>query len=143
MSGDGRVIDRTAQDRTTSEGQAYAMFFAVVANDPALFDRLLRWTEDDLAKGDLGANLPAWHWERRRGGDWGVVDANSASDADLRMAYALLEAGRLWRAARYDALGRKLLAGVARREVASLPGLGPTLLPAPQGFAVEGGRAWR
>lgn len=33
IAGDGRVLDRTAGDRTTSEGQAYAMFFALVAND--------------------------------------------------------------------------------------------------------------
>ena len=35
-----RVIDRDAGDRTTSEGQAYAMFFALVANDRARFDSL-------------------------------------------------------------------------------------------------------
>ena len=39
-----RVIDRDTGDRTTSEGQAYAMFFALVANDRARFDGLLRWT---------------------------------------------------------------------------------------------------
>ena len=34
----GRVVDHSAQDRTTSEGQAYAMFFALVANDRPRFD---------------------------------------------------------------------------------------------------------
>ena len=33
INGDGRVIDFDAKDRTTSEGQSYAMFFALVAND--------------------------------------------------------------------------------------------------------------
>ena len=53
-----RVIDRDAGDRTTSEGQAYAMFFALVANDRPRFDGLLRWAEQNLAAGDLTAQLP-------------------------------------------------------------------------------------
>ena len=57
ISGDGRVIDRTAGDRTTSEGQAYALFFSLVANDRALFQRLLAWTEQNLAQGDLARFL--------------------------------------------------------------------------------------
>ena len=34
---DGRVIDYAASDRSTSEGQAYALFFALVADDRARF----------------------------------------------------------------------------------------------------------
>lgn len=140
---DGRVIDRTAGDRSTSEGQAYGLFFSLVANDRGRFDRILGWTADNLAQGDLGAHLPAWHWGKRRDGRWGVIDGNAASDADLWIAYALLEASRLWREPRYATLARRLLATVAKREVATLPSLGPMLLPAPQGFALEGGRGWR
>jgi endoglucanase len=143
VSADGRVIDRSAGDRTTSEGQAYAMFFALVANDRPLFERLLRWTQANLADGDLGRGLPAWHWGKRRDGSWGVVDRNSASDADLWMAYALLEAARLWSAPSYDELARRLLRNVVAREVADVPGLGPVLLPGPSGFALDGGSAFR
>jgi endoglucanase len=142
VSNDGRVIDRT-DERTTSEGQAYALFFALVANDRPLFERVLRWTEDNLARGSLAEHLPAWHWGRRKYGTWAVVDANSASDADLWLAYALLEASRLWSEPRHGALARDLLANVAANEVVTLPSLGPMLLPGPHGFAVEGGRAWR
>ena len=53
-----RVIDRDTGDRTTSEGQAYAMFFALVANDRARFDGLLRWTELNLA---AGSGLPRFY----------------------------------------------------------------------------------
>ncbi len=143
VSGDGRVIDRTDHDRTTSEGQAYALFFSVVADDRTLFDRIVRWTEANLAGGDLAHQLPAWAWGQRRDGSWGILDANSASDADLWMAYALLEAGRLWSEPRYEALGRSVLANVAAREVVDVPGLGPTLVPGPAGFALDDGRAWR
>jgi endoglucanase len=143
VSPDGRVIDRSAGDRSTSEGQAYAMFFAVVANDRPLFARLLQWTEANLADGDLGRRLPAWHWGKRRDGSWGPIDRNSASDADLWMAYALLEAARLWSVPSYDELARRLLRSVVAREVADIPGLGPMLLPGASGFAIEGGRAFR
>src|SRR5215472_12121519 len=51
-----RVIDHDAGERTTSEAQAYAMFFALVADDRARFDGLLRWTEQNLASGDLSTH---------------------------------------------------------------------------------------
>src|SRR5579864_6518785 len=73
-----RVIDHDDGDRTTSEAQAYAMFFALVANDRSRFDGLLRWTETNLASGDLSANLPAWLWGRdQKTNRWGVLDGNS------------------------------------------------------------------
>ncbi|WP_083772709.1 cellulose synthase complex periplasmic endoglucanase BcsZ [Leptothrix cholodnii] len=134
MSRDGRVIDRYASDATTSEGQAYGLFFALVDNDRAAFELLLRWTEDNLAAGDLAARLPAWRWGRRADGSWNVIDANSAADADLWLSYVLSEAGRLWKNRRYDALGRVLARRIAAEEVIELPGLGTTLLPGPQGF---------
>lgn len=132
-----RVIDRDAADRTTSEGQAYAMFFALVANDRARFDRLVRWTELNLASGSLPANLPAWLWGRDPNGQWGVLDANSASDADVWMAYTLLEAGHAWKEPRYTQLGSSLAARVAEKEVAHVAGVGTVLLPGPSGFHTE------
>src|ERR1700756_2163419 len=39
VQADGRVIDYTSpQLKTTSEGQSYGLFFALVANDRATFD---------------------------------------------------------------------------------------------------------
>jgi endo-1,4-beta-D-glucanase Y len=142
VQSDGRVIDRsTATQQTTSEGQAYAMFFALVANDRATFDRLLAWTRTNLAGGRFSASslqLPAWQWGRQPDGSSGVLDSNAASDADLWLAYDLLEAGRLWRAPDYAALGGALAQQVAEREVATLAGFGPMLLPGPAGFAIGG-----
>ena len=41
---EGRVIDASSDVmKTTSEGQAYAMFFALVANDRITFEKLLNW----------------------------------------------------------------------------------------------------
>ncbi len=129
-----RVIDHDAGDRTTSEGQAYAMFFALVANDRQRFDGLLHWTELNLAAGDLTAHLPSWAWGKAASNHWGVLDANSASDADLWMAYALLEAGAAWNDAHYKWLGTALAKRIAAEETANIPGFGWMLLPGPKGF---------
>lgn len=136
VQADGRVIDYTPPVKTTSEGQAYAMFFALVNNDRPAFDRLLQWTQQNLAGGDLRARLPAWQWGARKDGSYGVIDQNSASDADLWLAYDLSEAGRLWREKAYSALARSLLDQIADREVFALPGLGRMLAPGENGFAV-------
>jgi len=135
VSADGRVIDvGSADERTVSEGQAYGLFFALVANDRASFDTILRWTENNLAAGDLTSHLPAWLWGRAQDGSWRVLDENAASDADLWIAYALLQAGRLWRERSYTARGAVLARHILEQETATLPGLGLTLLPGPQGF---------
>ena len=130
----GRVVDRQGGDRTTSEGQSYGLFFALVANDHERFDRLLNWTSDNLADGNLGVRLPGWLWGKTPGGQWQVLDQHSASDADLWIAYSLCEAGRLWREPRYGALGRLMLARIAGTEVIDLPGFGTILLPGETGF---------
>lgn len=130
----GRVVDHSAQDRTTSEGQSYALFFALVANDRARFDKLLSWTQMNLAEGDLTQRLPAWVWGKNPDGSWKTIDPNPASDADLWIAYSLLEAGRLWHEPRYERLGIAIAASAAQREVAYVPGVGTTLLSGAVGF---------
>ena len=135
VSDEGRVIDRSLpQHVTTSEGQSYALMFALVANDRVSFDLILRWTENNLASGDLTSQLPAWDWGQRADGSWGVIDGNAAADADLWIAYALSEAGRLWKAPKYSALAELLAARILREETAEIPGLGLVLLPGPKGF---------
>jgi endoglucanase len=115
---------------------------ALIANDRTRFDKLLAWTRDNLAAGDLGERLPAWQWGKRQDGSWGVLDANSAADADLWLAYALIESGRLWQEPRYGALGKSLIARIRNEEVSDLPGFGPMLLPGSNGFKAEN-QLWR
>lgn len=129
-----RVIDHDTGDRTTSEGQAYGMFFALVANDHTHFDGLLRWTEANLAGGDLTNHLPAWEWGRNKENQWAVLDANSASDADIWMAYTLLEAGRAWKEPRLTQIGAAMAHQIAAKEVAQVPDLGAMVLPGSAGF---------
>jgi endoglucanase len=138
----GRVIDHTGADRTTSEAQSYSMFFALVAGDQARFDKLLSWTENNLAQGDLTLHLPAWNWGLAPDKQWKVLDPNSAADADLWLAYDLLEAGRLWNSPRYLNLGRVIMSRIAKDEVTNIPCVGqsggksggPMVIPAPVGF---------
>jgi endo-1,4-beta-D-glucanase Y len=132
----GRVIDRSANDRTTSEGEAYALFFALVDNDPKHFEKLLNWTEGNLAGGDLTLRLPAWEWGKSSSGEWKILDDNSASDADLWVAYSLME-GRLWHNPRYDKLGRTMALRIAKQEVVLVPGVGTIVTPGPSGFHPE------
>lgn len=130
----GRVFDPNADQRATSEGQAYALFFALAAGDQDTFDRDLAWTQANLAGGDLSTHLPAWLWGRAQDGTWKVLDPNSASDADVWLAYTLLEAGRLWNEPSYSRLGHALMALIAKNEVVNLPGFGLMLIPGPTGF---------
>jgi endo-1,4-beta-D-glucanase Y len=130
----GRVIDPQGGNRTTSEGQSYGLFFALVSNDRDRFDRLLNWTTNNLAQGDLGTHLPSWLWGKDPAGAGKVVDPNSAADADLWIAYTLCEAGRFWRLPQYTLLGRRMLALIAAKEVVELPGFGLMLLPGGAGF---------
>ena len=67
-----------------------------------------------------------------------MLDENSASDSDLWIAYSLLEAGRLWDNHSYESIGTLLLRRIAREEVATVPGLGPVLLPGAHGYTGEG-----
>ncbi|WP_455285928.1 cellulose synthase complex periplasmic endoglucanase BcsZ [Cupriavidus necator] len=156
LSADGRVIDTSTENKVTvSEGQAYGLFFALAANDRPSFDKLLAWTENNLAQGDLVSPLPAWIWGKltpeqaasaaqtgKADNGWGVIDSNPASDADLWIAYTLLEAGRLWQERRLTALGTLMARRILREETALLPGLGRTVLPGPQGFKLSE-RRWR
>ena len=58
LTPEGRVVDYSeAKLITTSEGQSYGMFFALVANDKKAFDEMFAWTEKNL-----GENQPAWLW---------------------------------------------------------------------------------
>lgn len=143
MNEGGRILSGAeGTGQTYSEAQAYALFFALVANDRASFEKILAWTENNLCAGDMTTRLPAWLWGKRPDGTWDVMDSNPASDADLWIAYALGEAGRLWNERRYRALSTLLAARILREETADLPGLGRSLLPAPKGFT-QGGQRWR
>lgn len=118
------------------------MFFALVANDRPSFDRLLTWTRANLAQGDLSARLMAWKWGKRADGSWGVMDGNAAGDADLWLAYVLYQAARRWRDESLLAIAELVQARIEKELVVHVAGVGPVLLPGPQGFALKSG-GWK
>ena len=140
VDGQGRVYDPNGDQHTTSEGEAYSLFFALVANDRGRFDRILSWTQANMAQGDLRTHLPGWLWGKDKNGSWGALDVNSAADADVWMAYTLVEAGRLWKFPPYERVGRAMMGLVAKKETQELPGFGPMLMPGPTGF--QHGNNW-
>ncbi len=94
ISGDGRVIDSFQNDMSHSEGQGYGMLLAVKFDDRPLFDKLLQWTSNNLqVRRD---SLSAWGWGKRPNEEWSVIDYNNATDGDVLIAYALIQAGQKW-----------------------------------------------
>ena len=139
VSSDGRIIEHAQADlRSISEGQAYGLFFALVAQDRKTFDALLTWTENNLSAGDMGKQLPAWVWGKQ-GDNWGVIDANSASDADLWIAYTLLEASRVWCHKPYADKALELGGLILEQESLNVQGLGLSILPGKNGFVQADG----
>ncbi|WP_017315289.1 glycosyl hydrolase family 8 [Mastigocladopsis repens] len=109
---DGRVIDYEASDRSTSEGQAYAMLRAVLINDPATFALTLNWGENNLQRqinSKRTDNLWAWKWGRNTDGNWGAIDSNFASDGDIDAITALILASRRWNRPEYLDLAKAKL----------------------------------
>lgn len=131
----GRIRDDPEQGaKTVSEGQAYGLFFALVAGDRPAFERILNWSNQYLAQGELGARLMSWHWGQNADGHWTVLDHNAATDADVWMAYTLVEAARLWSMPEWQELGLRLAARLSRDATAYASGLGLVLLPGSRGF---------
>lgn len=140
ISEDGRIIDRSdVRLITTSEGQSYGLFFALMMNDRNTFKNILKWTQNNLSKGDLTENLPAWLWGNTVLG-WTTIDSNSASDSDLWIAYTLLEAGRIWQSAEYRAMGELLAQLIIAKETIETENYGQVLLPGAFGFVDDKSR---
>ena len=131
LQDDGRVMDLSDERVTTSEGQAYALVRAAWMDDRPTLDLLLRWTRNNLQHGDPG-RLPAWRWGRRKDNTWGILDENSATDADEWMAYALLIAAQRYHAPAYHDQALSLLAQIWDVEVMDVGG---RLLPLPGPWA--------
>lgn len=110
---DGRVVRRDQGGDTVSEGQAYAMLLAVAGRDERTFDRVWAWTQEHLERPD---GLLSWTWR-----DGAVVDPNSASDADVDAAHALVVAGRVFDRPELTAQGESLGRAVLEHETRTTP----------------------
>lgn len=128
---DGRVVD-DANGISHSEGQGYAMLIAVRAGDREGFARIWDWTREALMVREDG--LVAWRWEG--GATQGVTDPNNATDGDILIAWALVEAARSWGVPAYAEAARSLAVAVAETTLVDTPG-GLSMLPGVEGFRAE------
>lgn len=123
VTSDGRVIRHDQGGDIVSEGQAYAMLVAEVAGRPALVRTIWSWTRAHLQRPD---GLFAWHAT----GQGQVLSQQSATDADVLIAYALLR----YRGADQAALrraGRGVAEAVLANESVTLPDGAPLLVAGP------------
>jgi len=112
----GYVWDRSRDGgEVTSEGQSYALLRSVWMRDQKTFDLVLEWTERILARPD---GLFSWRWHP----DSGIVDANSATDADVDIAFALLMAAKAFNAPAYESKAAALVKAVRLHTSIALPG---------------------
>jgi len=131
ISPEGRVVMQERQGGTISEAQAYALLRALWADDQETFVRVYRWTRTHLSREKShGDHLLAWLWGKKPDGSWGILDANTASDADLDYALALwLAARRGWQAPPplpdYLTEARQVAQDILAKEVVELPGGAP------------------
>jgi endoglucanase len=103
----GQVVDPSS-GRTTSEGQAYALLRAVYMGDRTTFDQVLGWTDANLQE---DSSLPAWLW-----GSQGVIDSNTATDADEQIALALLFAAKQWNDPSYQEQAMRMIQAIWDQE---------------------------
>jgi endo-1,4-beta-D-glucanase Y len=119
-SGEYRIKADTGDAYTVSEGQGYGMLITVMmaGNDPqaqAYFDGLHRYNRGHPSNND--ADLLAWAQDVNCNN---VVGADSATDGDLDIAYALLLADLQWGsggAINYASEARKVIAAIRRSNV--------------------------
>jgi len=133
VSESGRVMDTANGGVSHSEGQGYGMLIAVAADDRAAFDRIWGWTRANLMVRD--DQLLAWRWEPNARP--AVADMNNASDGDILVAWALVEAAEQWSDLSYRTSARRVAVEVGRKLLLLGGGQGPLLLPGVAGFSRE------
>jgi endoglucanase len=136
VSDDGRVIDFYQESMSHSEGQGYGLLLSLMHNDQPTFERVLKWSIDNLqVRSDA---LFAWAWGKRSNGSWTIIDYNNASDGDILIALALLRAGQKWNNKTYETLALKIIKEI-RMLLATRHNGASLILPAYYGFEKKKG----
>lgn len=138
ITGDGRVVDTGNGGITHSEGQGYGMILAVHYGDRAVFDRLWRWTKENLQTRP-DDRLLSWLWRPSPDGGGAVADPNNASDGELLVSWALVRAAKRWGVFAYEQSAAEMLIDLRRICVVDTPE-GAALLPGAMGFSQDGER---
>jgi endoglucanase len=117
-----RAIDHEQEGITTSEGQSYTMLRAVWIDDKETFDTAWQWTKDNLQHEN--DRLISWLFGKRADDTYGILTdrngQNSATDADVDIALALLFASRRWNDERYFGDAIVIIRDIWDKEVAMI-----------------------
>ena len=114
VDADGRVVRHDQGGDTVSEGQSYAMQLALGKGDAAQFQLIWAWTKTHLQRDD---GLISWRWTKDR-----VADKESAADADLDIAIALLRGATAFNRPDYLAEAQRIAEAVVDHETFSAGG---------------------
>jgi endo-1,4-beta-D-glucanase Y len=123
VTADGRVIRHDQGGDIVSEGQAYGMLIAELAGDSATAQRIWSWTQQHLQRPD---GLLSFH----ANADGSVLDPQSASDADILIAFALLRYNGPAESALHGD-GKTIAAAVLALEMTQLPDGTPVIVAGP------------
>lgn len=119
-----RALDKQRNNITTSEGQSYTLLRAVWIDDKATFDKAWQWTKDNLQREDDA--LFSWLFGERPDGSYGILveqgGANTATDADVDMAIALLFAAERWNDQSYFGDAIVIIRDIWEHEVMTING---------------------
>lgn len=114
LTSDGRVLDPDKHNITTSEGQSYMMLQCLIFNDEKTFNTVYKWTKENLQRSD---KLFSWLWGKGEKGEYKVLDYNSASDADVDIAFALVVANKKWHKQQYLKEAKLIITSIWDNEV--------------------------
>ncbi|SBS26829.1 Minor endoglucanase Y precursor [Marinomonas spartinae] len=126
----GRIVDTGNNDISHSEGQGYGLILALHNNDKKAFAQIWEWSKRHLGRHDL----PLFCWKYDPNTIPHVVDKNDASDGDLLIAWALLEAGKQWGDVNYTNASKLIRSAIFEHLVVDFGGY-YLILPGVRGFA--------
>lgn len=127
MAKDGRVTNPEKDGVTTSEAQAYMLFMSYNLNDKKTFDQVYAWTKKHLRRKD---GLFSWLWGKDEQGHHKILDYNSASDADIDIAFCLIKAYEKWKDKKYLKDAVSTIHSIWKKET-KLVGIRRVLMPGP------------
>ena len=130
---DGRVMDTGNNNISHSEGQGYGMLLAVFHDDEPSFCRMWEWARKKLGRYDL----PLFAWKYDPASTPHVKDDNNATDGDILIAWALLQAGRKWQNSNYLNISRRIRHAVSDNLIKYYADHW-VLVPGLKGFSGEG-----
>jgi endoglucanase len=132
LSDDGRIIDNANNRISHSEGQGYGMLLALAASDQTSFEAIYAFAKDTLQvrKDRL------FSWKYIPDGANKVPDRNNATDGDILIAWALMEAAEAGWGETYRADANAILHDVKKLFVET-DSVGLIIVPGSKGFVDE------